>query len=758
MWLKWLPWKYTVQRLARSHGFLDPLSLLSHMRRFSQPSEVYEPIELLRAGVVLHARGLINSRVIQNNLDWVWPYWVSRQFDPESEAFIPRAFSMTHINLSARNWTSIGLPGFPDYPIVDPRGLVMPFWDSWSIDAWLLSGQGQLFAPSQLEDQVEQRLCLEDNPSVVTTSKTEDFHLSNEAEVNLIDNDYVCCIRLSARSRLPAWLVVSVRPYNPEGVSFIHQIEFHRQDRRWEINEKHNVFLGDQPDKHVISDYRRSDVSLKLQSPQQKKLKITCDVGMATAAGMYRLEPNQQRIMDVAIPLVDDRSKSSNDYFHQRSRNNIWQNILSDSCRLCLPYENFQFLYEAAVRSIVLHSPHDVYPGPFTYKRFWFRDAVFIIYAMLCMGMTKRAEKLIDNFVSRQTAFGYFHSQQGEWDSNGQVLWLMDTFLRLTGKQARKDWLRPVVSAAKWIIHKRTSTNLEKPHAGLLPAGFSAEHLGPNDYYYWDDFWSVAGLQAAARMVKGTKYESKASQFIYEAEDLLGAIERSLAACKEHLCTAAMPASPYRRLDSGAIGSLSACYPLGLLKPNDERILATAEFLMKECIVNDSFFHDIIHSGINPYLTLHLAQVLMRTGDSRFVRLVKSIAGLASSTGQWPEAINPRTGLGCMGDGQHIWASAEWIIMMIHSFIMEQEQKIVIGAGVFPDWLAEEKEISVGPVTTSRGDIKVKLFANEESITVEWDACWRSDTPEVEVKLPGCRPVTAAESETSIKMERRLKI
>ena len=94
MWLKWLPWKYIVSRLARSHGFTDPVALLSHVRRFSEPSEVAEPIELLRAGVILHARGLINSRVIQHNLDWVWPFWVNQQFDPRNKAFIPRAFSM----------------------------------------------------------------------------------------------------------------------------------------------------------------------------------------------------------------------------------------------------------------------------------------------------------------------------------------------------------------------------------------------------------------------------------------------------------------------------------------------------------------------------------------------------------------------------------------------------------------------------------------------------------------------------------------
>ena len=35
MWIKWLPWKYIVSRLARSHGFTDPIALLSHFRRFT---------------------------------------------------------------------------------------------------------------------------------------------------------------------------------------------------------------------------------------------------------------------------------------------------------------------------------------------------------------------------------------------------------------------------------------------------------------------------------------------------------------------------------------------------------------------------------------------------------------------------------------------------------------------------------------------------------------------------------------------------
>ena len=109
----WIPWEAIVSRVARGKGFIDPMLVLKRLRNFARPSEVGEPIELLRAGAIFHARGLVNTRAIQFNLDWVWPYWVEQQFNPHSDSFIPRAFSFSHINLTHRNWTAVGLPDVP---------------------------------------------------------------------------------------------------------------------------------------------------------------------------------------------------------------------------------------------------------------------------------------------------------------------------------------------------------------------------------------------------------------------------------------------------------------------------------------------------------------------------------------------------------------------------------------------------------------------------------------------------------------------
>jgi hypothetical protein len=169
MWLSWLPWKYLIRTVARRKGFIDPIALLARLDAISQPANTRAPVELLRAGAVLHARGFINNHVIQHNLDWIWPFWVERQFDPTHPAFIPRAFSMTHINITQRNWTAVGYPDCEETPIVDGRGLLMPFFDSWSLDGWFVPDSGNPIFPSRL-DSVTQTLETGPNLRVITRS------------------------------------------------------------------------------------------------------------------------------------------------------------------------------------------------------------------------------------------------------------------------------------------------------------------------------------------------------------------------------------------------------------------------------------------------------------------------------------------------------------------------------------------------------------------------------------------------------------
>lgn len=751
MWMKWFPWRPLVKRLAKDRGFLDPFRLFAELQRFAQPSEVAVPVEILRLASVLHARGLMNSQAIQHNLDWVWPLWVHRQFDPRDPAFIPRAFSLSHINLTHRNWTAVGVPGYSDYPIVDPCGLVTPLFDSWSIDAWIVPEEGLPLIPSRMKSGVSQKLSWDGNLRVWTESGRGNLKLISIAEMAADPPFYGCRISVSAYSGRKAWCVISLRPYNPEGVSFIHEIGGLQEHNGWCVDNQEYVYLDQAPDRCAYSDYRNGDVYHFLPDSRYRE-KIVCDVGMATAAALYAVEGGTERKIGIEIPLKPPEPERKK----YRTSGGIpesgrWEEILEPVCRLQIPDEKFRYLYDAAVRTLILHSPKDVYPGPYTYKHFWFRDAAFILHALLCAGLFDRVEKVIDSsFFSRQSPFGYFHSQDGEWDSNGQALWTLMKFCEITGRAPRREWEKPVEKGARWIERKRVRPGGESPHDGLFPPGFSAEHLGPNDYYYWDDFWGAAGLAAAGYFAQCFGKKLRAIELEMESNDFLNCIDRSLERAQKRLGLPAMPASPYRRMDTGAIGSLAGGYPLQLWNARDPRILATLEYLLKECIVEGGFFHDMSHSGINPYLTLHIAQVLLRAGDPRFYSVMKSVAGLASPTGQWPEAVHPVTKGGCMGDGQHVWAAAEWILMLRNCFVREEGGSLILFSGIPASWLETGEEISFGPAPTSFGPVELLLETAGEKIRARWHGDWRDREPELKILLPGLAAVTTQKGQEEL--------
>jgi hypothetical protein len=753
---RWIPWKYLIQRAARSYNIIDPLTFLARIRQFSQPSEVQEPIELVRAGIAFHSRGLINTKAIQHNLDWIWPYWVEKQFDPSSSSFIPRAFSFSHVNLTHRNWTAVGRPDIPLYPIVDPRGLITPLYDGWSIDFWIIDQDGSPLLPSRLAD-AKQSYLFDPNLAVETLCAGDHKELTTTTQLDLIEQQPTLIVRATATSQTGGHLVVALRPYNPEGVQFIEKIRALPALPGLQVNDSTDIRFNKQPQRYCFANYHQGDV-VQLLASEETVQEIECPVGMATAAALFPLSPREPTEIELTVGLQEDLSlehlpASSRKRFKRDKSSVAWQQTLGDVPALLIPDKKLIFLFSAAVRTLLLLSSREIVPGPYTYKRFWFRDACIMLQALLVCGFSERVGAIIDTFGSRQNSAGYFKSQEGEWDSNGQVLWIMNMFQQMTGHEFSADWSEAVVRAAEWIIGKRSCISPKTPHAGLLPAGFSAEHLGPNDYYYWDDFWSVAGLYGASRLAGLFRSDRLRDRFHRAATQLAGDIDASIASIPEQRTRGGIPASPYRRMDAGAIGSMVADYPLQLTPPGDRRIGKTLAYIFAHCFYEGAFFQDMIHSGINIYLTLDVAQSFLRNGDHRYRPLIKRVAELASPTGQWPEAIHPLTLGGCMGDGQHGWAAAEWIMLIRNLFVREEGRKLIIGSGILPEWLADGEPIGFGPTLTSFGFVTVAFDPRSKLLTVKRSLVTGDAAPEaMRISLPGYHPIcgTGDLSETFI--------
>ncbi len=361
-------------------------------------------------------------------------------------------------------------------------------------------------------------------------------------------------------------------------------------------------------------------------------------------------------------------------------------------------------------------------PGPFTYHLFWFRDAAYMLSALDRFGYHGRTSQVIRSFARRQDRDGYFRSQTGEWDSNGQVLWTVWQHVLLSSDLDLARRLMPALRrGVAWINRKRR----ENIHGakGLLPPGLSAEHLGVSDHYFWDNFWALAGIDAYVRLcaLLGLDDErSTAAEGIagYRA-DLATALESSVRNGDGY------PAGPTRAFDHGAIGTVCATYPLQLLAEGDRHVMTSLDALVREFFRDGMFFQHFIHSGVNPYLTLQIAHAYLYTGErQKFLLHLGAVMRRATATFTFPEAIHPSSGGGSMGDGHHGWAAAEILCAARDAIVYEQwlpgsdRPLMVLLGGIPADWFEHGKRFSISAAPVPGGHVTIVVASREDQVTI----------------------------------------
>ena len=109
-----------------------------------------------------------------------------------------------------------------------------------------------------------------------------------------------------------------------------------------------------------------------------------------------------------------------------------------------------------------------------------------------------------------------------------------------------------------------------------------------------------------------------------------------------------------------------------------------------------------------------------------------------------------------MGDGQHVWAAAEWVLLMRNMFVREEEKEnvLVLCAGIPERWLKEGETIAFGPALTAYGEISITL-TRQKNIRVSWETRWHGAAPRIEVQLPGFMKIRVTEGQTSVEIKDR---
>lgn len=744
----------------------DIVRHLSTFQRLGEDFEVELPNEVVPVGARTVFRALRTRAAAQISPDWVWPYWLERQLDPGSVAFVPRGHLPFLTNVTLRNWTAVGNLDSAWEAIVDPRGLVTPWFDGWSLD-WWIGAEDRWHVPAR-EAGVRQRL-VDAAPVVETAMRIPGGEaLQRTYAVQRSSHEgggELVIVEVENRSKVPVALAFGVRPYNPEGLSVIERIELH-DGVTMTLDGRVAMLLPRRSSRCAASTFHEGDSATTVMTGGAGDWPgpVRCVAGLAQAAFVYPLAHGAT--FRVALPLVPERRSRRRGVARRRvarapsfpqavpAATHVargWEAQTRRGMRLELPDPRLTEAIDANRRFLLLfHDGHEITPGPATYHRFWFRDAAYLLAALDYYGFHDEAAEVLVSYPDRQRADGFFFSQRQEWDANGTALWALAQHWRLTRDRALVEaMVGPIASGVRWVERKRHARrrsvrSRDDRLRGLLPAGVSAEHLGPFDYFYWDNFWGVAGLRAGAELLRAA-YEPEAAEDASRfARAMWDDVQRSLTLNAERLGTPAIPAGPRRRVDPGVIGALVACWPLGLLPHDDERITATAETIRQRFMLADgrAFYQGISHTGLGTYLTLQLAAVELLAGDRRCLDRLAWMLEVATPTWTWPEALHPRLQGGCMGDGHHGWAAAE-LLSFVRNLLVREEAGGLVLASLVPDgWFGHGWEVHGAPTSAGRISYAVRWHDERPALLWELDPHGSEDGSGRRVRLtaPGLDP------------------
>ena len=179
-----------------------------------------------------------------------------------------------------------------------------------------------------------------------------------------------------------------------------------------------------------------------------------------------------------------------------------WRGLMSKATQIEVPCEKSTQALLAAHVCQLLASDHGVlHGGEGFYDQFYIRDGAYQVLELEEAGLLEAAGNTIAAYLRAQRPDGRFETQKGQFDANGQALWTLWQFYKITGD---RTWLRHAYSqmrrAAEWTARARREAPADSPFAGVLPNALAdGEYLWNGKYHIVGyDFWNLRGVLCVA--------------------------------------------------------------------------------------------------------------------------------------------------------------------------------------------------------------------------------------------------------------------
>ena len=452
--------------------------------------------------------------------------------------------------------------------------------------------------------------------------------------------------------------------------------------------------------------------------------------GLASAVMAWRLPPGQSTLeVTVSVPYFN-KAKAATKTGRARALAR-WRKTLG-AVEWQVPKSAgpaFDAFRTAAGHILINRDGPAIQPGPRRYTRSWVRDSVIMGAALAKAGLPSPLREFLTWYAPFQREDGFVPcvvDRDGvdwlvEHDSHGQFLWgICEVYREGCDRKFLNEMLPHVRKAAAYLISLRaqrmTAEYQSGQHAacfGLLPESASHEgYLAHHVHSYWDDFWGVRGLEAAADLAGVMGFTEDSNWWKSEAArfqgDLLRSIDKVIADKKLNYIPGSVEWADFDpTATSNAIAMLDfvGSLPEGPLHAMLDTYL-------------DSFRRK--HRGEMQWINYSAYEIRI---IGAFVRLGKRDTAnelldfflsdrRPCEWNQWPEITwrDPRSP-GHLGDVPHTWIAAEYLLAVASMVAAEREAttSMVLASGMPWAWIAEDKGFAIKNLPTRYGPLDFRI-------------------------------------------------
>ncbi len=379
-----------------------------------------------------------------------------------------------------------------------------------------------------------------------------------------------------------------------------------------------------------------------------------------------------------------------------------------------------------------------IQPGSRSYDRSWIRDGALTSAALLRLGHAEEVVRFLEWYAGFQYPSGKIPccvdargaDPVDEHDSHGQFIYLtMETYKFTRDRTLLLKMWPHVVRTVDFIDSLRQlrrtpeyQTPEKLAYYGLVPESISHEGYSAKPMHsYWDTFFILKGLKDAVEMAAILERPEERKRFATIRDefqkDLYASIDRAMA----------MHGIDYIP-GSVELGDFDATSTTIAVSPVDEFPNLPQPALQRTF---DKYYENFVArrdgqlewDAYTPY-EWRVAGTFIRLGQKeRAHELIEFFFGDSRPPGwnHWAEVVfdDPATPK-FIGDMPHTWVGSDFIrsILDIFAYEREDDQSLVLGAGIPMEWLRGTTGVRIAQLRTPYGPLTYSMLEEAGAIRV----------------------------------------